>query len=300
MGYGLLHLIYFSYTFVGMLGFIAAPFIQGFLIAYLIVRAKATGQFGVLTAVITSTVLLTLLLFVIWGEGLGCFIMAAPIWLAFSIVGQLLGKNIAKRAQRQLLALGILPLTLVAAYHLDNVVKPPDHFIQTSIDIDARPFDIWPLLFELDGLGEPDTWYFRAGVACPLGTSTDFSTNTRRCHLTTGDLVERIEISSENREVRWQVLHTPDSMKEWNPFKNRQPPHVAHSFRVLSGGFRLERLSAGRTKLTGWTTYHSDLAPDLYWDIWNRMFVRGVQRRVMEAIAKKLGSQAQLTSSESK
>jgi hypothetical protein len=104
--------------------------------------------------------------------------------------------------------------------------------------------------------------------------------------LTTGDLVEQIALIKENQEVRWKVLHTPDTMKEWNPFNSEKPPHVSNSFRVLEGGFKLQSLPSGGTRLLGWTTYRSDLAPDVYWDFWNRMIVKGVQTRVMNAIAK--------------
>jgi len=223
LGYGMLHFVYLGYTYVGMLGLVAAPFAHGFFVSYVIARAKASGSLGITGAVMTSSGSLTLLLFVIWGEGVFCIITAAPIWLAFSVVGMLLGKRLARHLNRTALAIGIIPLSVIGAHHLDNVVIPPERLVVTSMEVSAKASEIWPFLFQLDGLGEPGTWYFRAGAACPTGTSTDFETKTRLCHLTTGDLIERIEVMREDREVRWKVLRTPDSVKEWNPFNSKKP-----------------------------------------------------------------------------
>lgn len=285
LGYAMLHLVYFADNVFGTVGFIAAPFVHGAAIAFTIARTKSSGSLGILGAVLVSSILLTWLLILTAGEGAFCIFTAAPIWLAFSVIGMFLGKAFAGTARGVPMILGVLPLALVTAYKLDtSVVEPPMHRIETVMEIHAGADAIWPLLFNLDGLGEPDTWYFRAGVACPMGTSTE--AGTRLCRLTTGDMVEKITLSQENRELRWKVIHTPDAMKEMNPFHVAQPTHVAEAFRVLEGGFRLQSLPNGKTRLTGWTTYRSALAPDVYWDFWNRMIVRGVQHRMMSEIAR--------------
>ncbi|MEO7454431.1 MAG: hypothetical protein ABIV13_06680, partial [Fimbriimonadales bacterium] len=141
LGYGMLHFVYIGDKYLGMFGFIAAPFVQGLAIAYIISKSKSSGSMGITGAVIVSSILLMWLLMLTWGEGAICIIMAAPLWVAFSLVGMLLGKSIARHNKGTAMAVGIIPLSLIGAYHLDNTIEPPQHYIQTTLDIDAKASD---------------------------------------------------------------------------------------------------------------------------------------------------------------
>lgn len=269
----------------GTVIFLASPFIQGASVSYTIKRANSSGSLGSLGGAIVSCILLVWLLLLTAGEGAFCVLTAGPIWLICAVIGSFIGKSLAGAKYGAPVLFCVMPLMLIATIRVDQIDMPIDRFVETSIDIDASPEEIWPLLFNLSNLGEPDTWYFRAGVACPMGTESNIESNSRTCILTTGKMRETITLMRPCKAVRWRVDYTPKTMREWNPFGTPNPKHLTESFRVLEGGFEMQELSDGKTRLRGWTTYRSEVAPDIYWNLWNEMIVRGVQRRVMTEIA---------------
>jgi hypothetical protein len=285
LGYAMLNAAYLGNTGMGVLVFVSGPFFAGGFTGYYLTKSKFAYS-GTCFAVLAESILITLALMLQWGEGLFCVLTAMPIWLAFAFVGTLLGNSIAKHPRGHIVIVGVLPLSLVGGRVIDLRLEPATRLMQTTIYVDAGVERVWPLLFELQVDTPPDTWYFRAGVACPVGTNYDSLSKTRTCQLTTGDLVERVTLAKENQELRWRVVRTPNSVKELNPFTETQPSHLSHSFSVLEGGFTLTAVTPNRTRLTGWTTYRSALGPDIYWDHWNRTVVAGVQWRVMNEISK--------------
>ena len=52
----------------------------------------------------------------------------------------------------------------------------------------------------------------------------------------------------------------------------------------LDGGFKLETLPDGRTRLIGESHYLLNLAPATYWNLWTKEIVHSVQRRVLEHV----------------
>ncbi|MBA3726805.1 MAG: SRPBCC family protein [Armatimonadetes bacterium] len=182
--------------------------------------------------------------------------------------------------------ISIVPVTLLPAIRddIDNAA-PPVHEVRTAIDIAASPQRVWPFLFNLDGFGKPDAWFFRMGVACPIGTWTHG--NNRVCRLTTGDLVEVIVERKPAEVLRWKVIESPPTMLEWNPFGDPHPPHLDGTFEVVEGEFRLVAGPGKSTRLIGTTWYRNKMKPEGYWNYWCEVFVRGVQERVMQLISVK-------------
>ncbi len=285
LAFGLLYAVIVVGNPFGTVIFLAAPFIHGASVAYTIKRTNSSGSLGVLGGVVVSCILLVWLLLLTAGEGVFCVLTAAPIWLICTIMGSFIGKSLAGAKYGTPVLFCAMPLVLLTTIRVDQINVPAERLVETSIIIDASPEEIWPLLFNLSNLGEPDTWYFRAGVACPMGTKSEIEENSRTCILTTGKMRETITLMRPGKVVRWRVDYTPPTMREWNPFGTPNPKHLTESFRVLEGGFEMQGLSDGKTRLRGWTTYKSEVAPDIYWNLWNSMIVRDVQRRVMTEIA---------------
>ena len=56
------------------------------------------------------------------------------------------------------------------------------------------------------------------------------------------------------------------------------------AYASLDGGFKLETLPGGRTRLTGESRYLLNIAPAAYWNLWTKEIVHSVQRRVLEHV----------------
>jgi hypothetical protein len=270
----------------GLLLFCAVPFVHGAVVAYTIKRTSRSGNLDIFAAVLTSTIALVVIaLIVVPLEGLICTLMAAPLWLAVTLLGMLTGKYAGGHNRGAPVMLGILPIVLFASAGGDAQLEPPIRKVVTSIEVDAPPEEVWPLLLNLRDYDEPDTWYFRAGVAFPIGTRTSPDGKTRIAQTSTGDIVQEITESIQNERLRWIDKNTPATMVELNPFGNPQPSHVTETFEVLEGGFDLLALPNRRTRLTGFTTYRIKMEPEFYWNYWAGSVVRGVHLRTMRHIA---------------
>ncbi|MEY2822221.1 MAG: hypothetical protein RL105_1793, partial [Verrucomicrobiota bacterium] len=78
---------------------------------------------------------------------------------------------------------------------------------------------------------------------------------------------------------------TPAPMREAALFgREIDAPHLRGTYASLEGGFRLEALPGGRTRLTGSSRYLLALAPSSYWNLWTRDIVSQVQLRVMNHV----------------
>lgn len=271
----------------GLLLFCAVPYVHGAVVAYIVKKTNRAGNLDIFTAEVASTLALVVLaLVVIPVEGLICTLMASPIWLSVMLLGMLTGKYVGGLDKGAPVMFGVVPLVFLVSAGGDVQLQPPVRKMVTSIEIDAPPTDVWPLLLNLSDYDEPDTWYFRAGVAYPIGTRTSPDGKTRVAETSTGDIVQTITESVQNKRLRWIDKNTPATMVELNPFGSPQPSHVTETFEVLEGGFDLVALPNGRTRLTGFTTYRIKMEPEFYWNYWAGSVVRGVHLRTMQHIAK--------------
>jgi hypothetical protein len=74
-------------------------------------------------------------------------------------------------------------------------------------------------------------------------------------------------------------------MKEATFFgRDLDAAHLHSTYASLDGGFRLEALPGGRTRLVGASRYLLTVAPSTYWNLWTRKIVAQVQLRVMNHV----------------
>jgi hypothetical protein len=74
-------------------------------------------------------------------------------------------------------------------------------------------------------------------------------------------------------------------MKEATFFgRDLDAPHLHSTYASLDGGFRLEALPGGRTRLVGASRYLLTVAPSTCWNLWTRKIVAQVQLRVMNHV----------------
>lgn len=269
--------------------FLGTPLVMGAVAGFLFNRPSSrslalTLGLGAVVMVAAAGVLLAFAL-----EGLICIAMAAPIVMPLGIVGAMLGKAVADATSVS--PGGVVPLVmalplLAGAEHLAGRGLP-EHVVLTTVDVAAPPERVWPHVVAFPDLPEPEEWFFRCGIACPVRARIDGAGPgaVRHCEFTTGDFVEPITVWDEPRRLAFDVTSQPDPMRELSPWRHVHPPHLAdHALESRRGEFRLVDLGDGRTRLEGRTWYTFDMHPRAYWTLWSDMAIHAIHRRVLDHV----------------
>jgi hypothetical protein len=278
--------------------FLGIPFAVGFISAA-VLRARGTATLRrCLTIASCASFVLALALLALGKEGLICVVMSIPIVVPLAILGAWTGFMLLHR-QRVLPPGGSVSI-LVALLAVGPLIegrlhpKAPNYTVRNAVVVNAPADRVWSALLSLGPLGQPPDLLFRVGVACPQrvdiygrGVGAD-----RVCTLSTGRLHERITVWEPGRRLAWVSLSTPPPLRELNPFRETDPPHLHGFYRSLSGSFELESLGPGVTRVTRYSTYEHNLYPAAYWRIWcdfvaerGHVHVLGVLRDIAEGRA---------------
>ena len=268
--------------------FLVTPVVMGMVSGYVFNRpvsrsTAATLQIGLLVTLLAGGVLLAMAL-----EGLICLIMAAPIVMPTALAGALLGKWVAdctSVVMRQLVGLVLAIPFLAGAEALTRQI--PERVVLTTVEVDAPPEVVWKRIVEFPDLPEPEDWFFRCGIACPMRARIEGSGvgAVRHCEFSTGDFVEPITVWEEPVRLAFDVVDQPDPMVELTPWRHVHPPHLEdRSLESQRGEFRLVDLGGGRTRLEGRTWYTFDMHPQIYWTLWSDFSIHRIHRRVLDHI----------------
>jgi uncharacterized membrane protein YhaH (DUF805 family) len=266
--------------------FLGTPFTIGYISAYVFnarggQTERHTMQVALLAVALAGGAMLVFAL-----EGVVCIAMAFPIAALLALPGAILGRAVALGGAgppaRAGLAALLTPLVVLASPRQ----AAPSHDVVTAVDIDAPPAVVWRHVVTFPALPPPREWLFRAGVAAPLrarieGTGVGA---TRYCDFTTGSFVEPITVWEENRRLGFDITAQAPPMREWSPYREVNPPHLAGYFRATHGEFRLLALPGNRTRLEGQTRYVLDMFPQGYWTLPADRLVATIHARVLRHI----------------
>jgi len=249
------------------------PFFVGFFPA-MIMRRSGPRSFGdCARAALAVTATLALGFLALGQEGLICILLAVPLALPLVMLGAYVGYVLVHKS-------ALLPPTPPAAAIILAVgasllaeLRPrtaPTYTVSDSVVIAASPGMVWTSLINMGPLGQPKDLLFRLGVACPQrvdiygsGVGAD-----RVCTLTTGQLHERITTWQPSHLLAWQSITTPPPLKELNPFRETNPPHLNGFYRSVGGQFALEPIGADSTRVTRSSSYQHNMYPARYWQLW--------------------------------
>lgn len=259
----------------GLMLFIGIPLLVGYLTTAFLAfgpprRLDASIGLSLLAGVLLSSGLLLSGM-----EGLICIAMCVPIASPFIAIGSVIAWLLYHR--HRLPGIATSSAALVALTALGIALEPslhrapaPTFVAEDAEEIAASPEDVWGTIVQLSAIERPDDLFFRAGMACPEKTRIVSGRNggLRVCTMSTGTLVERIDRWEPNRRLAWRALSTPPPMKELNPFRDADPPHLHGWYRNVRGEFAIEPLPGGRARLTRRTWYSVDLYPSAYWRLW--------------------------------
>ena len=268
--------------------FAGLPFATG--VSSGVVIRRAGGTFGqAIGASMTLIGAVLLILCAMAMEGVICVFMAAPFGAGLTFLGAVAGFFLAKKriADGTLQSAAWLSIVALVALEGWNPPAPLEDSTTTEIVINAPATKVWAQLHDIRDLPATDNLLFQFGVAHPMGTATDGQGvgAARLCKLSTGDMPEIVTVWKPDQELRFKVLSTPASMRELGFFgQTVDAAHLHSAYASLEGGFKLETLPDGRTRLIGESHYLLNIAPAAYWNLWTKEIVHMVHRRVLEHV----------------
>jgi hypothetical protein len=275
--------------YFGLAVFAGLPFATGVSCGVILRRAGGTfGQAVAASMTLIGTIILILCAMAM--EGIVCVVMAAPIGAAVAFFGVVTGYFLArtKAADGTLQSAAWLSIVVIVGVEGWNPPAPLEATTSSEIVIDAPVGRVWAELHDIRDLpAADDNLLFRFGIAHPTGTVTDGEGvgAARLCKLSTGDMPEIVTVWKPGQELRFKVLSTPPSMRELGFFgRTIDTTHIHSAYASLEGGFKLEALPGGKTRLVGESRYLLNIAPAAYWNLWTEGIVHMVQRRVMDHV----------------
>jgi hypothetical protein len=220
-----------------------------------------------------AALVLSLSFLVLGWEGIICIGMAIPLGLPLVILGACLGYLLLHKGHWRPTLTSAVVVVFVVCLALTEAKlhgQAPVFSTSTSLRVEASPAVVWETIIRLERLPEPDDWFFRMGVACPQTARIESAQvgGLRVCMLSTGQLIERIEVWQPERQLRWRSLTTPPPMRELNPFRPTDPPHLHGFYHTTQGEFTLQPLAPTATLVTRRTWYRHNLYPAQYWRLW--------------------------------
>ncbi len=228
----------------------------------------------------------TLLLFAL--EGLICLLMAVPLVFPLGLIGAALGKAIADSTGTSLRQTWSVLLALPFLAGAEALYHPaPEYVVVSRVEIDAPPETVWRNVVEFSDMPDPEEWFFRTGIACPMRARIEGQGvgAVRYCEFTTGAFVEPITVWDEPRRLAFDVTKQPDPMRELSPYRHVHPPHLEHqALQSRRGEFRLIPLPGNRTRLEGRTWYTFEMFPQAYWTLWSDTSIHRIHERVLNHI----------------
>ena len=280
--------------YFGLAIFAGLPFATG--VSCGVIIRRAGGTFGqAIAAAMTLIGAVILILCAMAMEGIICVFMAAPFGAGLAFLGAVAGYFLTRNKTTDGRLQSAAWLAIVAIVGLEgwNPPAPLEDTATSEIIIEAPAARVWAELHTIQNLPPTNNLLFRYGVAHPMGTATDGQGvgAARLCKMSTGDMPEIVTVWKPGQELRFKVLSTPPAMRELGFFgQTIDTAHLHSAYASLDGGFKLETLPGGRTRLIGESHYLLNLAPASYWNLWTGQIVRMVQRRVLEHVKKQAES----------
>ncbi len=230
-------------------------------------------------------------------EGVICILMLAPFWLALSTLGGYITWRLRDRrepTENVFRASTLLLIPLVVMQVEPMIPLPRDSgSITRSIVIDADPATVWHhargVRHIAPGAG---TWTVSQniiGLPRPVGASLDRDGlgATRRVEWQDG--IRFKEVVSDWQPARrlwWNFRFDETDMDAWAMQDRHLLPDSPH-YRITDGGYLLEPLDDGRTRLTLTTNYWVQTPVNWYGQLWGELLVGDVSRNVLAVIQQK-------------
>ncbi len=277
----------------GTIGFVFLLMLPAFVSAFVTYvadpwRIRSLGQYFRITGVLLIVVIVASI--PVLKEGTICVVILSPLWLASGCTGAYLTyktRHWQRNDRSYCVTLLALPL---AAMQVEPYVPLPvaTATVERSILVDAAPATIWPML-----RGIPDVrpgegrWTITQdviGVPRPIGARLVGSGIGAERHAAWGHGIrfrERITEWQDQRRIGWRFIF--DDMNGWNYTDRHLLPDSPH-FTITRGGYRMQPLPDGRTRVTLDTSYAIRTPVNLYAKLWGQLFLGDLENNLLAII----------------
>jgi hypothetical protein len=290
----------FGVEWGGIAMLLGIPFALGMLVGQAIDRDQTMGCFVWPTL---SVIALLFVAYLIFGEGVICIAMVMPIWIAAAVGGAVAsiwtyrrkveGNDQEDSHRISLAAWTVLPVFLVAA---ETTLRPAwsEHEVIREVTVRARPADVWPHLVEIRNVGSGEgRWTFShdvLGIPRPVDAQVVHLNGTAVRKAQWGEGIrfeERIVYERPGTAMRWRFVFPDTSLQDHT---DRHIAPDGESLRILSGGYELQPLPGGQTRIRLITRYAMKTRLPDYMAWWGERLLGDVQNNVLQVIADRVGS----------
>lgn len=269
--------------------FVTTPFTVGLTTGFLVNRRVDQGGSETVALALAAAGLGSLALVILALEGAVCIAMAAPLAIPVTIVGGVIGRDLAQvgRNRRSPLAsVAVLPMVFML-----EAAMPPEVPIATArqIAIAAPPEAVWAALTSGEPIRVRPGLTAVAGLAYPISgrIEGEGAKRTRTGTFSTGIAREKVTEWVPGHTLAFRVLSQPAAMEEMSPYRRVHAPHLVGYFETDETRFELVPLANGRTRLIVRAQHLLRIDPALYWEPIARLAIRDNVDRVLRDIAEK-------------
>lgn len=247
----------------------------------------ATVPFSMLAAIVVASILFL-------REGVICIVMLAPFWLGLSSLGGYLTWRLRKRAEPvenvfRASALLILPLVSMQVEPMIPLARDAGS-VTRSIVIDADPATVWHYARGVrhirPGEGQWNISQDLIGLPRPTGARLDREGFGATRHVEWQEGIRFKEVVTDwqpQQRLWWDFRFDATDMDAWAMQDRHLLPDSPH-YRITDGGYVLEPLGGGRTRLTLTTRYWVQTPVNWYAHLWGELFVGDVSANVLTVI----------------
>jgi Polyketide cyclase / dehydrase and lipid transport len=223
-------------------------------------------------------------------EGVVCTIILAPLWMISGLIGAAITYRLRHKVRDGTTYASTLLLIPLMTMQMEQMIPAPvgSNQVTRSIIVDAAPDKIWPML-----RGIPDVrpnegrWNISQqiiGLPRPMGAQLAGNGIGADRHVRWTDGIkfrERVTAWEPGRRIGWRFIF--DDTKGWEYTDRHLMPNNPY-FTITTGGYRMEPMADGRTRVTLHTEYVIQTPVNAYSELWGQLFLGDVEDNVLAII----------------
>ncbi len=235
---------------------------------------------------------------IILREGVICILLLSPLWLLAGCLGTYLTYKMRRRIDHgRTYCMTAIALPVFAMVVEPSIPLPTTQYsVARSAIVDASPDRLWPLLRGIPDVRPTEgAWNVTQdviGVPRPVGAHlTGEGIGATRRAVWTGKIRfdERIAVWQPGYRIGWTFEF--NDIDAWAMTDRHLMPNSPY-FQVTHGGYLVEPLSGGRSRLTLTTSYRVTTPVNAYARLWGELFLGDLENNLLALIDQRAASNA--------
>jgi len=226
-------------------------------------------------------------------EGVICILILSPLWLLCGLAGAEIAyrlRRVPKDGRAYCSTLIAMPIAMMV---IEPMIPLPTSVVTVTrtADIAASPQALWPLVRGIPdvhpGEGRWNLSQDVIGIPRPISARLVGDGVGVQRFAVWGDHIrfrEQINGWQPGRHIGWHFKF--DDLAGWQMTDTHLMPNSSY-FQVVSGGYRLQPLANGRTRLTLHTDYRIKTPLNAYAALWGELFLGDLENNLLALIAQR-------------